>query len=67
MGTRTARTKLETHIKNQKGRIAELQKQLEGAKVVQLRLEDELARAKQGVVWQRKRVAKRDEQIKEIA
>ena len=66
MGTRTARTKLETKIRYQKEVIVRLQEALNVAHKTREKIEAELVQAKADIVWQKKRVSKRDEEIKEM-
>ncbi len=66
MGTRIARTKLETKIKNQTKRIAELHREQLVDHDLIVKLREKLTLAEHDIAWQKKRVTKRDEEIKEF-
>ena len=65
MSTRTARTKLDTKIRYQKEVIAGLQEALSVAHKGWEVTKEKLIKAEQDVMWQKKRVAKRDRKIEE--
>ena len=66
MGTRSSKNKLETKVKYQRETISRLEDDLRVAHRAREDAEGKLAKAKQDIVWQKERVAKRDTEIKEL-